>query len=161
IRGFAFGIVTIGGSGHMVEDNLLDGNLRRGLYIFSTSGQIRRNRVFNTGNSTDFADTTGITGFRADILDNIVQGLAADVAGGSLEGIVYGTGSRVRGNHVSGFDMAAAQGGNVANAVGIKANQATASAALSGNVVIGPGAGSISGTGLGIDVNGNVRSFCI
>jgi hypothetical protein len=57
IRGFAFGIVVQGTIGTpaqniVVEDNVLDGNLKVGILVAAKAAQIRNNLVSNTGGST-------------------------------------------------------------------------------------------------------------
>jgi hypothetical protein len=58
IRGFAFGIHITGtgttSGGHVVENNLLDGNTQVGLHVDGDSVVVRNNIVANTGGSTLF-----------------------------------------------------------------------------------------------------------
>ena len=109
IRGFFAGVLLTAttassGGGHLVEDNRFDGNTSLGIGVKGDGSVIRRNRVFDTGGSTAFADAYGIaTGYSTDILDNIVAGVLARSGGG---GNAYGidasanTSGRISGNGV-------------------------------------------------------------
>jgi hypothetical protein len=111
IRGFSSGIAIYGndpGSGHLVEDNLLDQNTGSGIYLIGYSSIVRHNRVFDTGGrpGSDRASAISTTG---DAIDNIVDGIsgAPDVANFSAYGIYAGgvgssvqDGVVVEGNHL-------------------------------------------------------------
>jgi hypothetical protein len=83
IRGFAFGIHITGtgttSGGHVVENNLLDGNTQVGLHVDGDSVIVRNNIVANTGGSTLFTayhygiqmQSNGATGLAAAI-NNVV-----------------------------------------------------------------------------------------
>jgi hypothetical protein len=141
IRGFYIGIdLHGGGGGHMVEDNRLDNNLHTGIYVDGDTSVVRRNRIYDTGGSTGSDTSIGIDA-RAVIADNIVSGLFADQSDGVLQGIVSsGSGTRVSGNAVSGFNMTATQGGDVAEAVGINAHNLPMT--VVGNILFGPASGA-------------------
>jgi hypothetical protein len=110
VRGFFVGIQLAGGSasgGHVIEDNRLDGNTAFGITVIGDGSVIRRNRVFDTGGSTFFADARGIqTTDSVDILDNTVSGAIARAAGGGdATGILTtdNLSGRIIGNGVSGL----------------------------------------------------------
>ena len=77
IRGFRYG-VRLEGSGHVVEDNLLDNNTSVGIRVFGDGSMVRRNRVLDTGASPVGTIAAGIsTGGSVDITDNTVANVAA------------------------------------------------------------------------------------
>ncbi len=105
IRGFLYGIELNGGAGHLVEDNLIDGNLLFGIDVDADSNcVVRRNRVFDTGGSTHPLTTGAAWGIRAtgDIIDNIVDGVFSAGTTSFLKGIEVQRGNvLVSGNRVS------------------------------------------------------------
>jgi hypothetical protein len=124
IRGFRFGVAMGAGASHLVEDNRFDNNLQAAILIYSPDSIARRNLVYDTGGLAGEKQVHAIE-VNGDILDNRVANLYADEPGGTLIGIyATGEGAIVRGNTVSGFHMAAAQGGSVATAYGIFLQQA-------------------------------------
>jgi len=156
IRGFDQGIQLFGGAGHLVEDNRLDNNLSIGIQVSGDNNLIRRNRIYDTGGRTDRNYAYGIFAY-AGIEDNVVSGLFADASGGNLQGIVvYGVGANVRDNAVSGFDLAAVTGGNVAAAAGIVLADLRQRA--SGNQVVGGASSDINGVGIVSNTGSN--SYC-
>jgi hypothetical protein len=52
VRGFLGGIVLEGGTGHLIEDILADGNTAYGIILVGARSVIRRNRVISTGGTT-------------------------------------------------------------------------------------------------------------
>jgi hypothetical protein len=108
IRGFYVGIyLSGGGGGHLVEDNRFDGNTAYGLSVGGDGSVIRRNRVFDTGDSTANSDAFGIdaTG-SVDVVDNTITGVVARSGGnGSATGIHtdQNPGGRIVGNGVNGL----------------------------------------------------------
>lgn len=94
IRGFQLGINLqgTGSSGHLVENNRLDGNTQTGISVRGDGSTVRGNRVFDTGGST-FDDVNLHTAFgivavgTVDILDNTISGVTA--AAGT-NGLAYG-----------------------------------------------------------------------
>ena len=157
VRGFRYGILLSAGAGHLVEDNLLDNNLSQAIRIFNSDNvMVRRNRVFDTGGLAGNKWTTAISA-DAHVIDNTISGLYADVSGGYLRGIdTVGNGLRVSGNHISGFDMTAVQGGAVDYANGIFV--AGQYLRVSGNHVSVVGGSSGGGS---ISVNGGSNVFCV
>ena len=109
IRGFQTGIGLLGGGGHRVEHNSLDGNTYTGIRVESAASTIRDNRVIDTGGSTaNPGEAIGIsTSDTVDVLGNTVNGVAGvpDSGNASAYGIVTfenGEGS-VAGNRVRGL----------------------------------------------------------
>jgi hypothetical protein len=79
IRGFHFGIRLFGpGSGHLVEDMILDGNPYVGMSMNNIAGAtVRNNRVVDTGGSTNQNDAWGIEMafcFGATVTNNSISG---------------------------------------------------------------------------------------
>jgi parallel beta-helix repeat protein len=105
IRGFSIG-VQLSGSGHAIEDNRLEGNTCYGLYIQADGSTIRRNRVFNTGGSTNSCDPYAITGIgEVDIQDNSVSGVAATSGSNGYAFGIYSAfdpGGSIVGNRIRG-----------------------------------------------------------
>jgi len=54
IRGFRRGIRLVGGTNHVIENNVLDGNTQYGVYLEDSAGGVvvRNNLISNTGGST-------------------------------------------------------------------------------------------------------------
>ncbi|HEY0661004.1 MAG TPA: hypothetical protein VGD21_06775 [Lysobacter sp.] len=109
VRGFGTGISIIpgsgNGSGYLVEDNLLDQNRSAGILIGGGRNRVQRNRVINTGGRPGGDSAFGIRA-SADLIDNIVDGIAgdADQVNFSAYGIdMGGEGYQARGNQVSGL----------------------------------------------------------
>ena len=157
VRGFYYGIALLGGGGHVVEDNRLDNNLYMGIAISGENNLARRNLVNNTGGQAGGSFSCGIYAY-ADIMDNTVSGLFADLPGGDLYGIwALGSGAQLRGNRISGFDMTAAQdNGAVANAYGILLDGSYQRA--SGNHVSGDATTPVNGIGIYADGS---SSYCL
>jgi hypothetical protein len=144
IRGFAYGVNFDGASsaGHLIEDNRFDGNTAVGIRVSGDGSTLQRNRIFDTGGSTAFADADGIIAVDAvDVLNNTVSGLTATEGG---NGHAYGiqtqndAGSSINGNRVRGL---LADGTGVA--IGIR-NSAAGRVTMRGNELLGSAAvGSI------------------
>ena len=107
VRGFYVGVDLIGstGGGHLVEDNQFDGNTYFGILVDGSGSVVRRNRVFDTGGSTNGVfDAVGIYALKnVDVVDNLVSGVAAPAGGnGNAFGIDSNalSGSRIQGNGV-------------------------------------------------------------
>jgi hypothetical protein len=108
IRGFFNGIILEGAScgGHVVEDNRLDGNTFTGMQVLCDGSTVRRNRVFNTGGTTQgFTQPAGIFSSNSvDIFDNLVVGVTGNSAGELVTGIeTYQQDGSIIGNHVRVF----------------------------------------------------------
>jgi hypothetical protein len=111
IRGFRGGIMIYGndpGSGHLVEDNIVDHSTANGIYVVGYSSIVRRNRVLDTGGAPGSDRASAITSM-GDIIDNIVDGVsgAADVTNFAAYGLYaggvgssYQDGVLVRGNRI-------------------------------------------------------------
>lgn len=78
IRGFQVGIGFLGGGGHRVEHNSLDGITHTGISVESAGSTIHDNRVIDTGGSTvNPGEAIGIyAADTVDILGNTVNGVA-------------------------------------------------------------------------------------
>ena len=109
IRGFYVGIYfpDTASSGHVIEDNRFDGNTYVGIYVFGDGSVVRRNRVFETGATTQKANAFGIVSvYSTDVRDNTVSGVTATSGGnGSAIGIYTNSnsGGRIIGNGVRGL----------------------------------------------------------
>ena len=109
IRGFRRGISFFGtvSSGHVVEDNRLEGNTHLGIFIGNGANAVRRNRIMDTGGGTILATSMGV--FAAgdvELIDNTIDGVHPS-AGNSVFGS-YGIG-------VSGSASSVVQGNRVVN----------------------------------------------
>jgi hypothetical protein len=90
IRGFFYGLLLTGsnGGGHLVEDNRFDGNTFIALNVEGNGSVVRRNRVLDTGGSTQQGGATGIrSSYAVDILGNTIFGVLAT---SSSNGFAYG-----------------------------------------------------------------------
>jgi hypothetical protein len=109
IRGFYYGISISGPGnfGHLIEDNRFDGNTFAGLLVEGDNTVIRRNRVFDTGGSTQNAYAYGIFAtYSTDVEDNTVSGVAATAGGNGIATGIYAEGNAsgsIRGNRVRGL----------------------------------------------------------
>jgi len=109
IRGFQWGVELLGSGsgGHAVEDNRFDGNTYLAVGVAGDGSVIQRNRVFDTGQGTVFANAYGIYSVDSvDVLDNVVSNVvAASGGGGSVFGIQISQNSsgRVLRNAVRGL----------------------------------------------------------
>jgi len=131
IRGFKYGISLTGtGGGHLIENNLLDGNTYYGVRANGDLVVIRNNIVTNTGGSTTtgnywtygiYAATSG-SGAITFVRDNVISNtFSTNVAYGT-----YGIGARVTDHNL--VKMGAHTAGN---AVGMWANQCRDNTVLS------------------------------
>src|SRR5207342_2989370 len=73
IRGYQFGI-DLQGSGSLVEDNRLDGNLYVGIQVLGDNNRVQRNRVYDTGGVPGVNISKGISAF-GDVIDNTLVGV--------------------------------------------------------------------------------------
>ena len=76
IRGFYTGILISGTGGHLIENNVLDGNTFTGLEVRSDSAVIRNNIIANTGGTSFANDADGIMSYSyglVSIRDNVVS----------------------------------------------------------------------------------------
>jgi parallel beta-helix repeat protein len=149
VRGFLVGVLIEGdGSGHLVENNRLDGNTFGGIVVQGDGMQVRGNRVFDTGWGVLPAAAAGITvaGGSADVQDNLVYNVTAtagdggDAYGVLAQGLSFG---RISGNAVRGLAPDDAGGGE---AVGVQLT-ANLHAAVHDNHV----ANAAGGTGIGCE----------
>ncbi|HLQ22236.1 MAG TPA: hypothetical protein VK132_03475 [Gemmatimonadales bacterium] len=126
IRGFKYGISLTGsGGGHLIENNVLDGNTYYGVRAIGDLVVVRNNIVSNTGGTT--TSTTWTYGIYADgtvnlVRDNVIANtFSTNVAYGT-----YGIGARVTDHNL--VKMGAHTAGN---AVGMWANQCRDNTVLS------------------------------
>jgi hypothetical protein len=120
IRGFYLGINLAGGFGHLVEDNRLDNNLQTAIFVGSGAGPggnvaIRRNRIFDTGGTTQPLDSVyGIYISYANnvqIDDNEISSVIASNESSTTGHYVFGIGAygysgyifNIRRNSISGL----------------------------------------------------------
>lgn len=152
IRGFYNGVSLSDGSGHVVQDNLLDQSLVTGIRITGVNNLVQRNRVNNTGGAVGFDYAVAIEA-NADVIDNTVSGVSAVAATTYADGIVvYGSGNTARGNQVRGLVPAGAEGdslGIYATVPGIRVsdNHVAAASPTAGNGIEGSEDGNTFCTG--------------
>lgn len=149
IRGFNVGIGiydglgAAGGSGHVIEDNRVEGSTARGIDVRAPASVVRRNIVMDTGGAPVAVAMSG-TGIRAqfgtDVLDNTVAGVGPGAAGGNAIGIhaLHDAGATIASNRINTL----APVGGLAFGV-IDENGGTI---VADNVVMGPA----NGSGVGI-----------
>lgn len=103
LRGFHTAILLVGGSGHLVEHNLLDENLGTGIWSNGSSSLVRRNRVYNTGGAPGVETPTGISAV-GDLIENTIDGVHGIETNTWPYGIKAGQiGAQVQGNLVRGL----------------------------------------------------------
>lgn len=103
LRGFAYGI-NGGAAGGIVENMLIVGSTKWGMYVETNGPVIRNNRILNTGGSPTFGMSIGIwvAGPNARILNNEVTDVKHVQAVGVAWGIaVGGNNAVVAGNRVN------------------------------------------------------------
>ncbi|QSX76919.1 right-handed parallel beta-helix repeat-containing protein [Agrilutibacter solisilvae] len=147
LRGFRYGVALLGaaGSGHVVENNRLQGNTQAGVVVEGDGSSVRNNLVTDTGGSTLYTGSAaGVRTLGAvHVQDNIVSGVApsADADGHAgaigIHSLANDNGALQR-NRVRGLLPVGA-----GTAVGVRIEGDT-TLVLEGNDVIGPA----SGTGL-------------
>ena len=107
IRGFVSAVALSGdGGGHLVEDNILEGNTHTALQVHGDGSLVRRNRILDTGGSTVFlGEAVGMRGSGAiEVVDNEFRGFAPATTEESMHAgsiglaIASGAGVRVAGN---------------------------------------------------------------
>jgi Right handed beta helix region len=141
LRGFNTGIAMLEGTGHTIEDNLIDASFSDGIRLIAVNGSmLRRNRVTSTG-SVASSGCAGIvaSGDRTEVLLNEVVGVTCTPSALVFSGgivLTDGLNSVIRGNTV--IDI-------VAGAIGIDVGGSGAH--VQDNVVLNP----VSRTGIGIN----------
>jgi hypothetical protein len=158
IRGFFYGLYFSGasGGGHAVEDNRFDNNTYIGIDVEGDGSVIRRNRVFDTGASTQNNSAYGVVSvYSVDVLDNTISGVTATTGfNGSAFGIVTSSNAdgRIIGNGVHGLLK---DGSGASEAID---NTSSGRLSLRENDMVGAG----SGTGLACSsANGSARDNVI
>lgn len=117
IRGFHHCVAISGAasSGHVIEDNRVEGCPHEGIAVLGDASVIQRNLVRNTGGSTTepgFARGISIQG-SIDVLDNTISGVvpSVDSAGDALAIGIYSVSNlsgSIRGNRIRGLTPAGA-----------------------------------------------------
>jgi hypothetical protein len=131
IRGFRNGIGLYDGSGHLVEDNRLDGITGVGMWLGGDGTRIRDNALFDTGGTTTWYPVAGIqTWGDVEIVGNSIRGVFAETGAIYAISAGYGDSMLVADNRVSGVDSDYA-------AIGISI-ESTGGAVVRGNAVYGP-----------------------
>jgi Right handed beta helix region len=164
IRGFRSGVEFIGGPGHIVEDNLIEGSSFIGINIGNDS-LVRGNLVLNTG--TPGAQLAiGIQGLGANtqVLDNQVVGVIAEnstISAGFTSGIAfYGGGHTARGNTVQDIQVTGASA--IRRAYVIRDNSVVNAVRRGGTGIVSAGAdcrgNEIVGFATGVDCAGGISS---
>lgn len=127
IRGFHRGIIMAGEfGGHLVEDNRLEGNLAAGIVLSGSRNVARRNRVYDTGGSTESPSVTAID-ISGDAIDNIIDGVvAADIEYYATGIGLANSGSVARGNQIR----------NLSGGFQVGINVFDANSAVNDNVVV-------------------------
>jgi hypothetical protein len=139
IRGFHNGVRFEGssGGGHAVEDNRFDGNTAVGIDVEGDGSVVQRNRVFDTGSTTQNPYAIGIlTSYSVDVLDNTVSGVVARSGGGGNAYGIYTNGNpdgRIVGNGIRGVTK------DGAGAVMGIYNESTGRLIITGNHLVGDG----------------------
>ena len=165
VRGFNTGIHLSGaGSGHLVEDNLVDYSSEVGIQVDGEGSRAQRNRVFDTGGPKTHSivgqGTLGTAlGMRVagDVLDNVVTNLVptSDANIMSTTGImVIGNGYDVRRNQVRGLTARGATG--YARGIDSSSGRHTR---IDGNHIVADLVGGVQ-SGAGVRGPTNSEAFC-
>jgi hypothetical protein len=163
IRGFAYGLSFVevdASGGHTIEDNRFDGNTISGIEVDGDGSVVRRNRVFDTGGSTNNPHAYGITTRHSiDVLDNTVSGI---VARSGSDGSAYGimtydnldgsvNGNRVRGLLKAGTGSATAIAGLNSDRISLRNNDLVGDAGVGS---VGLGCANSNGSATNNVING-------
>ncbi len=111
VRGFHHGVYLLGsgGVGNAVEDNRFDNNTYVGLWVDGDGSVVQRNRIFDTGGSTQGGSNYAyglVTDDSVDILDNTISGVSATSGGNGYAFGIYTTSNAngsVVGNGIRGL----------------------------------------------------------
>jgi len=151
VRGFYRGVFLSGmaGSGHLVEDNRMDGNTYNAIRVDGDGSMVRRNVATATGGSTQTANAVAISvNGSVDVLGNLVAGVSANPVGAG-----DGTGILAAGapaGSIGGNRIMELAGGSTGSIDGIRVTGSRA--VVRGNQLDGDsGAGTGTGTGLRCD----------
>jgi hypothetical protein len=108
IRGFFNGVQILSplGSGHLVENNRLDGNTHIGIKLGGDASVVRGNRISSTGSAEGVSEPVQAVGIwtigSVDVLENIINGVSARGPSGGASVGVYSwinlNGSIIRNN---------------------------------------------------------------
>ncbi len=149
VRGFRVGVNLTGtsGSGHLVEDMILDGNIASGVAVEGSGVTVRDNRVVNTGDAPSQVTPSAIS---------VSTASSARVLGNTVYNTVATSSDAARGISLSNADYCVVQGNRViatqassGEASGIHVSDSD-SVSVVGNVVLG--VDSTGATGYGIKV---------
>ena len=103
-RGLRSGVITYGGSGHLVEDNRFEDLLVSAIHVDGGSDNlVRRNRARNTGGSTTVAFPAVIRS-SGDVIDNVIDGVLLTGDSVTYGIIANGHDTEVARNTVRGFE---------------------------------------------------------
>ena len=103
-RGLRSGVITYGGSGHLVEDNRFEDLLVSAIHVEGGSDNlVRRNRARNTGGSTTVAFPAVIRS-SGDVIDNVIDGVLLTGDSVTYGIIANGHDTEVARNTVRGFE---------------------------------------------------------
>lgn len=150
LRGFYNGVEMLGGSGYLVEYNLVEQARSTGIRVAGESSRVYRNRVLSTGNRYQYA--RGIWA-EADVIENVVSGVAGFATHPYSIGMDVRGGNRlVSGNTVRGLVVDADYG--TANGLSAYGRNMI----LVDNHIVGPGAENQGGNGLW--TGENLNTFC-
>jgi len=155
IRGFYTGILFGGSStssgDHLVEDNRFDNNTGTAISVTGDGSIVRRNRIFDTGGSTQSQDAIAISSqYSVDIVDNTVSGVVATSGGNGYATGIYTT--HAASNRISGNGIRGLVQDGTGKAFGIR-NLASIRVALRDNSVMGNGSTGSVGVYC-VDANG-------
>jgi hypothetical protein len=145
IRGFHTGL-EISGAGHVVEDNLFNGNLSVGLSVSGDGSVVRRNVVLDTGGSTlpdHLLQATALVAvYNVDVIDNTIDGVMATGDGAGTRSAIgirtqsnqsgTITGNRVRGILAGGLGTYTGIANLVSGRIALVDNVLSASAQSNG-----------------------------
>jgi hypothetical protein len=150
VRGFFIGmfLTSTGGAdiggGHVVEDNLFDGNTFKGMEVDGSGSVVQRNRVFNTGGTTSVDSAYGIVaGYSVDIRDNLVSGVTGRIGGNAIVAGISSS-SNVEGS-VSDNRVRALVKDGTGKAIGIIIGGSGSRATLRGNDLTGDASAGSTG----------------
>lgn len=137
IRGFRYGLVLLGGAGHLVERNRIDQSTYVGIYVVGEASAIRDNRVHDTG-GVETLSAYGIhlaSGTGVGIVGNTIANVTADPDGdGDAHGVRFaGRGHEIRDNHIVNLMSGTTEDDNTAYGI---SGTAGSQAVIDGNSIL-------------------------
>jgi hypothetical protein len=145
IRGFGYAIFLVG-SGHVVEDNRIEGSTIMGMQVSGDGSMIRRNFVLDTGTGVYSPSGAIVATGLVDIIDNTVTGVwgmdgsPSNVYGINLQPSIGGT---IEGNSIRGLLVA---GTGTGDPYGIFIDNSGGGVSVSRNRIAN--AGAVDGSGI-------------